>query len=154
MSVDIDQIIRKTEEICISTGVKLTPKRKHTLRVLLTASVPLSAYEIAEQYKIKFNETLPVMSVYRIMNFLIQEKLVHKLETANRYVACAHITCDHPHEIPQFLICDRCHTVKEVGIKKRIISELKHSIEHTGFTLSSHQLELHGLCAQCRGHAL
>ncbi|HRQ06438.1 MAG TPA: hypothetical protein PK580_10805, partial [Nitrosomonas halophila] len=68
MSADIDQIIRKTEEICISTGVKLTPKRKHTLRVLLTASVPLSAYEIAEQYKIKFNETLPVMSVYRIMN--------------------------------------------------------------------------------------
>ncbi len=152
MPVDIDRIIRKTQEICSSTGVRLTPKRKQVLLVVLTASVPLSAYEIAEQYKIKFNETLPVMSVYRIMNLLTREKLVHKLETANRFVACAHITCDHPHEIPQFLICDSCHTVKEVGIKKHIVAELEYSIEHTGFTLSSQQLELHGLCRHCRSN--
>lgn len=154
MSVDIDHIIRKTQEICTTTGVKLTPKRKQALLVLLTASVPLSAYEIAEHYKTMFNETLPVMSVYRIMNFLIQEKLVHKLETANRFISCAHIACDHPHEIPQFLICDRCHTVKEVGVKKRIMTELEHSIQHTGFTLASQQLELHGLCEHCRNNTL
>ncbi len=154
MSADIDHIIKKTQEICTSTGVKLTSKRKHALLVLLTASVPLSAYEIAEQYKAKFNETLPVMSVYRIMNFLIREKLVHKLETANRFIACAHIACDHPHEVPQFLICDNCHTVKEVGIKKHIVTELEHSIKHTGFTLVSQQLELHGLCKQCRNNML
>jgi Fur family transcriptional regulator, zinc uptake regulator len=154
MPADIDQIIKKTQEICTSTGIKLTLKRKHTFLVLLTASVPLSAYEIAERYKAMFNENLPVMSVYRIMNFLVQEKLVHKLETANRYVACAHITCNHPHEIPQFLICDRCHTVKEVGVKKRIMTELEHSIQHTGFTLASQQLELHGLCEHCRNNTL
>ena len=90
------------------------------------------------------------MSVYRIMHFLIQEKLVHKLETANRFIACAHIACDHPHDIPQFLICDRCKMVQEVGIQKRIMKELSNSIEHTGFTLASQQLELHGLCANCR----
>ena len=57
------------------------------------------------------------MSVYRILDFLIHEELVHKLETASLYIACAHIACDHQHETPQFLICDRCFTVKEIGIK-------------------------------------
>ncbi len=150
MPASIEQIIQKTMMLCASTGAKLTTKRQHVLLVLLSTSVPLSAYEIAEQYKRQFNETLPVMSVYRIMHFLIHEKLVHKLETANRFIACAHIACDHPHEIPQFLICDHCKRVQEVGIQKRIMAELTHSIEHTGFTLTGQQLELHGLCANCR----
>jgi len=150
MSGSIEQIIQKTIALCASNGAKLTTKRQHVLLVLLSTSVPLSAYEIAEQYKKKFNEVLPVMTVYRIMRFLMEEKLVHKLETANHFIACAHIVCNHPHEIPQFLICDRCKMVQEVGIQKRIMTELAHSIEHTGFTLASQQLELHGLCANCR----
>lgn len=150
MTANIDQIIQKTIAQCASSGAKLTTKRQHVLLVLLSTSVPLSAYEIAEQYKQRFAETLPVMSVYRIMRFLIEEKLVHKLETANRFIACAHIACDHPHEIPQFLICDHCKMVQEVGIPKRILMELAQNIEHTGFVLASQQLELHGLCAKCR----
>lgn len=150
MPASIEEIIQKTMMLCASTGAKLTIKRQHVLLVLLSTPVPLSAYEIAEQYKKRFDEALPVMSVYRIMHFLIQERLVHKLETANRFIACAHIACDHPHEIPQFLICDRCKMVQEVDIEKRIMEELAHSIEHTGFTLASQQLELHGLCENCR----
>ncbi|MDT8364410.1 MAG: transcriptional repressor [Nitrosomonas sp.] len=150
MSANIEQIIQKTMMLCASTGTRLTPKRQHVLLILLSTPVPLSAYEIAEQHKKQFGAALSVMSVYRIMRFLIDEKLVHKLETANRFIACAHITCEHPHETPQFLICDRCKMVQEVGIKKRILTELAHGIEHTGFTLTSQQLELHGLCASCR----
>ena len=76
--------------------------------VLLASATPLSAYEIVDRYKTQFQESLPVMSVYRMLDFLIQEKLVHKLETAGQYMSCAHIACDHQHETPQFLICDRC----------------------------------------------
>ncbi|CAE6513928.1 Fur family transcriptional regulator [Nitrosomonas nitrosa] len=150
MSVDIDHIIQKSQEACASAGAKLTPKRRNVLVVLLSSPIPLSAYEIAERYKTRFNESLPVMSVYRILDFLIHEKLVHKLETASLYVACAHIACDHQHETPQFLICDRCLTVKEIGIKKHIMLELARSIQTTGFTLAHQQLELHGLCARCQ----
>ena len=98
MPADIDQIIKKSQESCASTGAKLTSKRKNVLTVLLTSSTPLSAYEVVERYKKQFNESLPVMSVYRMLDFLIQEKLVHKLETAGQYVTCAHIACDHQHE--------------------------------------------------------
>ncbi|SDY36946.1 Fur family transcriptional regulator [Nitrosomonas sp. Nm33] len=154
MTVDIDHIIKKSQEACISAGVKLTTKRKNVLIVLLRSSIPLSAYEIAERYKTQFNESLPVMSVYRILDFLIHEKLVHKLETTSLYIACAHIACDHQHETPQFLICDRCHSVKEIGIKKHVMAELARSIQNTGFTLAHQQLELHGLCERCQGDSM
>jgi Fur family zinc uptake transcriptional regulator len=150
MPVDIDQILKKSQEVCALTGAKLTNKRKNVLTVLLSSSTPLSAYDIVEKYRTQFNEVLPVMSVYRMLDFLIQEKLVHKLETAGQYMICAHITCDHPHEMPQFLICDHCHTVKEIGIKEPIMLELERSIQSTGFTMDKKQLELHGFCEHCQ----
>ncbi|MBK7352455.1 MAG: transcriptional repressor [Nitrosomonas sp.] len=93
-------------------GIKLTTKRKNVLIVLLNSTTSLSAYEIAEKYRDRFSESLPVMSVYRMLDFLIQGELVHKLESTGQYMSCAHITCNHEHEIPQFLICDHCHAVK------------------------------------------
>lgn len=150
MSADIDQIIKRSQEVCASTGSKLTEKRKNVLMVLLASATPLSAYEIVDKYKAQFQESLPVMSVYRMLDFLIQEKLVHKLETAGQYMSCAHITCNHQHETPQFLICDRCGSVKEIGIKKHIIEDLEQSIQSTGFALAHQQLELHGVCKQCQ----
>ena len=150
MPADIEKLINKSQEVCVSGGTKLTQKRKNVLMVLLASTTPLSAYEVYDRYKAQFQESLPVMSIYRILDFLIQEKLVHKLETAGQYMSCAHIACDHQHETPQFLICDRCGSVKEVGIKKSIIEELESSIRSTGFTLAHQQLELHGVCARCQ----
>ncbi len=150
MSADIEKIIEKSQQTCASTGNKLTSKRKKVLMVLLNSTVPLSAYDVVGRYREQFQESLPVMSVYRMLDFLVKEKLVHKLETAGQYVSCSHIACDHQHETPQFLICDRCGSVKEVGIKKTIIEELEHSIQNTGFLLSHKQLELHGVCKHCQ----
>lgn len=152
MTSDIDQIIKKSQEVCKLAGIKLTTKRKNVLIVLLNSTIPLSAYEIAEKYREHFNESLPVMSVYRMLDFLIQGELVHKLESTGQYMSCTHITCNHEHEIPQFLICDRCHAVKEVGIKKKLLTELTHSIQATGFTLANQQLELHGFCEHCQSN--
>ncbi len=154
MPAEIDQIIKKSQEACASTGAKLTHKRKNVLTVLVASAIPLSAYEIVEHYKAQFQESLPVMSVYRMLDFLIQEKLVHKLETSGQYMSCAHITCEHQHETPQFLICDRCGSVKEIGIKKHIIEELERSIQNTGFALTHKQLELHGICKKCQPQAV
>jgi Fur family zinc uptake transcriptional regulator len=148
----LNKIITKAENNCVDSGGKLTTKRKSILRLLLSIDMPLSAYEVADHYKDTFNETIPVMSVYRMLNFLMQENLVHKLSLTNKYVACSHIACDHAHQIPQFLICDECHNVREVGIKKDIIEALQSSVESADFYLNSPQLELHGVCKGCRPH--
>jgi Fur family zinc uptake transcriptional regulator len=151
MAHAIDSVIAKARAECDRVGVKLTQKRQNILVLLLQSDSPLSAYEIVERYREAHQESLPAMSVYRMLAFLVDHKLVHKLETTNQFLPCAHITCDHEHEIPQFLICDRCHAVVEVGLRKTLIHELRDSVKKTGFELSHQQLELHGICAKCRG---
>jgi Fur family zinc uptake transcriptional regulator len=151
MAQSIDSIIARAKAECEQAGVKLTPKRQNILMVLLQAESPLSAYDIVETYRALYGEALPAMSVYRILALLVENKLVHKLETTNQFLPCAHITCNHEHEIPQFLICDRCHAVAEVGLRKTLINELHDSVKKTGFELTHQQLELHGICGKCRG---
>lgn len=150
MTHSLDSIISRARAECDRLGVRLTPKRQNILVVLLLSEAPLSAYDIIERYRERYHESLPAMSVYRILNFLVNNKLVHKLETTNQFLPCAHIACDHQHEIPQFLICDRCHAVAEVGLRKTLVKELHESVRKTGFVLTSQQLELHGVCAKCR----
>lgn len=150
MTSNIDKSLQNAHNQCAQTGLRLTDKRCKVLKILLQADLPLSAYDIADQFKLIFAESLSAMSAYRMLDFLMQAGLVHKLETSNQYLACSHISCKHAHELPQFLICDQCHTVKEIGLGKQLLQELKASIENTGFVLSSQQLELHGVCEACR----
>jgi Fur family zinc uptake transcriptional regulator len=145
----ISKIIDHAESNCRSTGAKLTEKRKRVLTGLLQSQKALSAYDLIEYMRTAFDETLQPTTMYRILDFLASENLVHRLQLANKYVACSHISCDHSHEIPQFLICDECSNVKEIGIKKTLINTLKHNVEEAGYVLQSPQLELHCLCHDC-----
>lgn len=150
---NISQIIDRAQANCQANGSKLTEKRKRVLHALLLSSKALSAYDLIEQLRQEYGESPPPTSIYRILDFLVQENLVHKLNLANKYIACSHISCDHKHEVPQFLICDECGTVKEVGIKKTMINSLKNSVEKAGYFLKSPQLELPCLCQDCANHA-
>lgn len=149
MNKNTIETMAKAKAECDKSGVNLTPKRQNVLTLLLESASPLSAYDIVEQYRQSFGDSLPAMSVYRMLTFLVENRLVHKLETTNQFLACAHITCDHQHEVPQFLICDRCHSVEEVGLRRTLVKELHESVEKTGFVVANRQLELHGTCAAC-----
>ena len=147
--VELKKIIQKAEDSCIESGGRLTVKRKNVLIALLSSDMPQSAYEISNYYKETFNEAIPVMSIYRMLKFLVKESLVHKLSSTKKYVACSHIACNHSHRVPQFLICDQCNQVSEVGVQKEIIDALQISVEKADFYLNSPELELHGVCRDC-----
>lgn len=147
---EIQRTLERAQAICAARGTRLTEKRQRVLRAVLESAEPLSAYQIADSYRDQNQETLSVMSVYRMLNFLKENELVHRLETTNQYLPCSHITCHHQHEVPQFLICDSCRTVDEIGIRREILQELRANIEQTGFALAEQQLELHGLCRACQ----
>ncbi|QIZ85723.1 transcriptional repressor [Bermanella marisrubri] len=145
----VSNILNKAQEKCQLNGARLTPKRQAILQVLLMSPTPLSAYQVAEHYKQETDESMPPMSAYRILDFLASEELVHKLNSENKYIACSHIACDHQHEIPQFLICRNCRTVKEIGVPDSIIKNLGKHVDQAGFRLMNSQLELDCICAKC-----
>ena len=146
---NVDVIIKHAEQNCKSHGARLTVKRKQVLASLVQSQKALSAYDLIELYLTNFGEKIPAMSVYRILDFLENENLVHKLNLANKYVACSHITCSHDHGVPQFLICSACNQVKEITINKSTIAELKSNVEQAGFHLVSPQLEMNCICHTC-----
>lgn len=150
---NIQVIINHAENNCKTHGARLTRKRKHVLSGLLQSGKAMSAYELADYCKDEFGEALPPMSVYRILGFLEEEHLIHKLKLVNKYVACSHITCDHEHGVPQFLICENCQRVKEIAVDKSVIDTLDRHIQDAEFHLLSPQLELSCLCQQCMDKA-
>lgn len=145
----IQTALQHAEQHCRRRGSRLTDKRKQVLTGLLVAKRALSAYELVDYCREAMDEPLAPMSVYRILEFLEGEQLVHRLDMANRYVACVHIACSHTHEASQFLICTSCQRVTEINISKATLRSLQKSVAAAGYTLASQQLELSCLCADC-----
>jgi Fur family transcriptional regulator, zinc uptake regulator len=150
---NVTLIIKHAEQHCADHGTRLTEKRKQVLAGLVQSDIALSAYELIDVCKEKYGEGIRAMSIYRILDFLETEKLAHKLNLANKYVACAHISCDHAHGVPQFLICRNCSKVKEISISQSTITELKETVKNAGYHLVSPQLELNCLCESCKSSA-
>ncbi|MCT8988442.1 Fur family transcriptional regulator [Shewanella phaeophyticola] len=146
---NIDTIIEYAEQNCKSHGSRLTTKRKQVLSLLAQTNKALSAYDLIDLFVKENGEKIPAMSVYRILDFLEAEHLVHKLKLANKFIACSHITCKHEHGVPQFLICSVCNAVKEIIVNKSTINELNQSVEQAGFQLVSPQLEINCICNDC-----
>ena len=147
--VNVASVIDEAEHRCREQGARLTEKRKQVLSGVLNSDTALSAYELVDYCKTEYGQALPAMSVYRILNFLQEQHLVHKLNLANKYVACAHITCDHDHGVPQFLICSECQSVREISVAKSVINALNRSVDEAGYQLMSPQLEINCLCQDC-----
>lgn len=149
----IKKIIAKAEQLCAESNVKLTEKRRNILSVLLSSNgKPMSAYDVAEHYKQYFSAPIQVMSAYRMLDFLVEEDLAHKLDSTNQYIACSHIACDHEHKAAQFLICDECQSVDEVILHDDVKQAIDKSVARKGFHIQQSQLELHGLCDRCSQH--
>ena len=97
---------------------------------------------------------MPAMSVYRILDFLEQQLLVHRLSTSNKFVSCAHIACDHKHfRTTHFLLCEGCSSVEEVDATEEASEALEQMAKTVGFKLTAQQFELSGICTSCQNSA-
>ena len=65
--------------------------RRHVLEALLASHKPLGAYEIiehlAQHRSTQQNRPAPI-TIYRALDFLRDNGLVHRIESRNAFVAC------------------------------------------------------------------
>jgi Fur family zinc uptake transcriptional regulator len=140
----LTKVLERAEALCRERGVRLTEQRRTVLRLLCVSDRPLSAYELLDRLRgLVQNPTPP--TVYRALDFLLEQGLVHKLESLHAYIGCTHP--DHPHA-SQFLICDACGEVAEVE-DQRISKSLKAAGQAIGFRTKRPVVELLGTCAEC-----
>ena len=150
----LDSLLRAAEVSCSENGARLTQRRRQVLSALMQSSSPLSAYEVLDLCNRSTASAMPAMSVYRILNFLEQQLLVHRLSTSNKYVSCAHITCDHKHfQTTHFLLCEGCSSVEEVDATEEASEALEQMAKTVGFKLTTQQFELSGICTTCQNSA-
>jgi Fur family zinc uptake transcriptional regulator len=138
--------IAHAEALCASRAQRLTPIRRRVLEALLASHQPLGAYEIIDRIASK-HETVPPITVYRALDFLRDNDLVHRIESRNAFVACVH---NHASGDPVvFLICERCGAVGE-SASAAVAETLRTASRAAGFTPKTPVVEITGICAHCR----
>jgi Fur family zinc uptake transcriptional regulator len=137
--------IAHAEELCAARAQRLTPMRRHVLEALLASHRPLGAYEIIERLADP-GRPAPI-TVYRALDFLRDNGLVHRIESRNAFVACVHNHADN--DIVVFFLCERCGAVGEAP-GGAVAETLKASARAVGFAPKSPVIEIAGICAHCR----
>jgi Fur family zinc uptake transcriptional regulator len=127
-------------------AVAKAPKHQQILRILQTAGVPMTAYEVLDAAR-KHEISAPP-TVYRALNKLIEQGAAHRLETINAYVAC--VDPHHRHGTAMFAICRDCGTVEELD-ETDTLRRLIATADKRGFKIESAVIELKGQCNACLG---
>ncbi len=146
-------MLDRAAEQCAARGAQLTPLRRQVLRLVLAAEQPVGAYALLDQLKAERGGAAPP-TVYRALDFLLEQGLIHKLERLNAFLPCVeashahgHGEHAHPH---QFLICRRCGATTELT-DHAAAHALEAAAARAGFRVERMTVELEGLCARCAG---
>ena len=124
----------------------LTRNQSLVLETLSRADGPLSAYTILD--RLRDDGFRAPLQVYRALDKLLGVGLVHRLESLNAFVACAHPHC-HRHGMIAFAICETCGQVDEFS--DEVVSQRLGgwAVDH-GFKAEKTTVELRGQCVACR----
>lgn len=139
-------LVARAERLCRERGLLFTPLRQRTLEVIAGETRPLGAYDIAERLSLP-GRRVAAVSVYRALDFLTENGLVHRLASRNAFVPC-----DHSHsggESAVFLICRACGAVDETT-SAEIERGLDRTLARAGFRPASRIVEIEGECGACQ----
>ncbi len=139
-------VIAEAEAICAQRGTRLTKLRRQVLAVLASGHRPIGAYEIMERLAEDGPRPAPI-TVYRALDFLMENGLVHRLASRNAFLACLHGHAASESVI--FLICERCGAVGEAS-SQAVKDALGVAAREAGFAPRMPVIEVSGLCAHCR----
>jgi len=145
----VETALSQAEALCARRGSRLTDTRRRVLELIWEDHKAVKAYDLLDRLGKEGGSAKPP-TVYRALDFLIAEGLVHKIESLNAYIGCPHAGDDH---VSQFLICDCCEAVSELH-SATLDDAIGNAAKDAGFRTVRQTIELHGVCAQCRQDAV
>lgn len=141
----VERMVARAERLCARNGGRLTPLRREVFKIVASSHEAMGAYDIIQNMDRNGSRPAPI-TVYRILDFLREVGLVHKIESRNAFVAC---TCDHEnYERAALLICEQCDTVAEIDATA-LTSTIKEITEREAFAVRRPVIELSGICTHC-----
>lgn len=140
----VETALTAAEAVCARRGVRLTELRRRVLELVWRSHRPVGAYDLLEALADERRRAAPP-TVYRALDFLMEQGLVHRIHSLNAFVGC--VAAGNRHTA-QFLICSECGDATEFddpaldGAFDRLGAE-------RGFSVHSRVIELQGCCARC-----
>ena len=144
----IDRALDCAAQLCEKRGARLTELRREVLALVWRGHEPVGAYAILDALRLTHSNAAPP-TVYRALDFLIEQGLIHRLASMNAYMGCARP--EEPH-VSQFLICAGCGTAAELE-EPAIAAAVLRRADQLGFAVEQQTVEVRGFCPRCRTHA-
>jgi len=142
-----DRLLAHAGAICADRGARLTDLRRQVLGLILDADAPAGAYDILARLRDTRRSAAPP-TVYRALDFLLEQGLIHRVESLSAFVGCvAHGADLHDHGA-QFLICGRCGRVMEIE-DHALAHALADAARRVGFSIAKATIEAEGICGAC-----
>ena len=142
----VHSALAEADALCVSQGLRLTALRRRVLELVWQSHKPLGAYDILAVLSEQDGRRAAPPTVYRALDFLLENGLVHRIASLNAFMGCSHP--GHVHQ-GQFLICRECHVALELE-QSSISDAIVASAKNVGFTVETQTVEVVGLCASCR----
>ena len=153
---DVTERLQAAKEQSHLRGVRFTPLRQQIYELVLQANKPVGAYDLItqlQQMRLSDNVSEPggtknvaPPTVYRSLEFLLSEGLIHQLTSINAYVPCCH---PRAHHTAAFLICEQCQRVQECS-SLPVQEMMSFAEQDIGFTVARSVIELSGRCQDCQ----
>ena len=144
---------------CHMSGVRFTQLRQQIYELVLQAGKPVGAYDLITQLqqmrlsntektdkKNQTSKNVAPPTVYRSLEFLLSEGLIHQLTSINAYVPCCHPRAEHA---AAFLICEQCQRVQECS-SLPVQEIMSFAEQDMGFKVARSVIELSGRCQACQ----
>jgi len=142
----VHSALMEADTLCGQKGLRLTALRRRVLELVWQSHKPLGAYDILGVLSEQDGRRAAPPTVYRALDFLLENGLVHRIASLNAFIGCVHP--EHAHQ-GQFLICRACHVAVE--LEDAPISEaINQGAAGIGFTVEAQTVEVVGLCASCK----
>ncbi|MGE0734610.1 MAG: Fur family transcriptional regulator [Alphaproteobacteria bacterium] len=141
----IDDAVTAAARLCESRGARLTEQRRKVLELVWRSHEPIGAYALLAAMQ-KNGKMVAPPTVYRALDFLVEQGLVHRIESLNAYVGCAAPSARH---VGQFLLCGSCGSAAELD-EVAIGSAIANSAAAVGFEVTRATVEIRGTCPNCR----
>jgi Fur family zinc uptake transcriptional regulator len=139
----------QVENACVASGLQLTRLRRQVLDIIATAPAPLGAYAIIDEMSRAQDKKVAPPTVYRTLEFFLEQGFLHKIESRNAYAPCEHL--GHPHQ-GILLICESCGRTHEVE-NARLGKLLKDAAARSRFSAQRQIVEVEGFCQTCQDAA-
>ncbi len=139
--------MESAREICLARGVRLTDIRAQVLELVWQSHRPIGAYTILELVSAASAKRVAPPTVYRALDFLLEQGLIHQIKSLNAFLGCPTPHLPHNHQ-RYFLICKQCGNTQEI-LDEQLSKQIKELALKVGFTVKTESLEVTGICSAC-----